>query len=47
MPSCECVRTGSPMIMKMIQKFKLMKKNSSLALSTILGRVVRPDRPWA
>jgi hypothetical protein len=26
------------MIMKMIQKFRLMKKNSSLALSTILGR---------
>ncbi|HEX6495586.1 MAG TPA: hypothetical protein VF018_08895 [Acidobacteriaceae bacterium] len=43
-PSCECVWTVSPMIMKMIQKLKLMKRNSGLALSTIFGRVIRPDR---
>jgi hypothetical protein len=33
---------GSPMMMKMIQKLKLMKRNSGLALSTIFGRVIRP-----
>jgi hypothetical protein len=29
------------MMMKMIQKLKLMKRNSGLALSTIFGRVIR------
>ncbi len=44
MPCYGCVQTGPPMIMKMIQMLKLMKRNSGLALNTILGRVIRPDR---
>jgi hypothetical protein len=44
MPSCDCVRTGSPMVMKMIQMLKLMKRNTTLALTTIRGRVISPDR---
>jgi hypothetical protein len=42
MSSCQCVRMVSPMVIKMIQMLKLMKRNTGLALSTIFGRVIWP-----